>query len=203
MKIVNQSWYFIDEIDGLEILKKLERIGRVSYKSEDKITEDSAAKFVKMLINSGHESVIEHVSLTAYIITDRGVSHELVRHRIASFTQESTRYCNYSKGKFGSELTVIMPPLQPVELSEWKITIQAIEASYLRLINEGVSSQLARLVLPNSLKTELYMTMNFREWRHFFKLRTSPKAHPQMRELALGMLNNLKHMVPVIFEDIS
>ena len=203
MKIVNQSWNFIDEIDGQEILKKLERIGRVSYKSEDKITEDSAAKFVKMLINSGHESVIEHVSLTAYIITDRGVSHELVRHRIASFTQESTRYCNYSKGKFGSELTVIMPPLQPVELSEWKITILAIEASYKRLIDEGVSPQIARSVLPNSLKTELYMTMNLREWRHFFKLRTSPKAHPQMRELALGMLNNLKHMVPVIFEDIS
>jgi len=203
MKIINQSWNIYNIFDGLEILKKLERIGRVSYKSEDKITEDSAAKFVKMLIDSGHESTIEHVSLTVHIITDRGVSHELVRHRIASFTQESTRYCNYSKGKFGSELTVIMPPLQPVELSEWKITIQAIEASYLRLINEGVSSQLARLVLPHSLKTELYMTMNFREWRHFFKLRTSPKAHPQMRELALGMLNNLKHMVPVIFEDIS
>src|SRR3990170_411644 len=202
MKIINQSWNFIDEIDGLEILKKLERIGRVSYKSEDKITEDSAAKFVKMLINSGHESVIEHVSLTAYIITDRGVSHELVRHRIASFTQESTRFCNYSKGKFGSELTFI----QPVDfiLDEFDYNeLDFIEEHYTKYIKNGSSPQQARYFLPNGLKTELYMTMNLREWRHFFKLRTSPKAHPQMRALALGMLSNLRHMIPVIFEDIN
>lgn len=202
MKIIGQSWSFPDHIDGLAILKKIELIGRVSYKSEDLITSESAGKFVKMLIDRGHESVLEHASITVKVITDRGISHELVRHRIASYTQESTRFCNYSKGKFGSEITVIMPTLQPDELREWQSTMLCIEQSYKLLIEEGVSPQMARSVLPNSLKTELFITMNLRSWRHFFKLRTAKAAHPQMRELATGILKDFQDLIPVVFEDL-
>lgn len=192
-------------VDGDYILKQIELAGRTSYKSEDKITPDSAKDFVKMINDRGHLSVIEHQSVTVRIICDRGVSHEIVRHRLASYTQESTRYCNYTKGKFGSEITVIEPCFWSQDDEKyqiWKKTIEQIEASYNKLIELGAAPQEARSILPNSLKTEIVMTMNLREWHHFFTLRTSKAAHPQMREVAIPLLKEFQELIPVVFDDI-
>ena len=181
-------------------LKTIERAGRTCYKSEDKITDDSAEKFYTMIYQRGHESVVEHACASVRIICDRGVSHEIVRHRLASYSQESTRYCNYSKEKFGNEITVIEPPgLSVDEAEEWEHAVHAIERSYMWLISKGTSPQIARSILPNCLKTELVMTANFREWMHFLKLRTSPAAHPQMREVAVMIKAILAEHCPQIF----
>lgn len=205
MKIIKPTFVIESQIDGDYILKQIEKAGRTAYKSEDKITEDSAMKFVSMINSRGHESVIEHQSVTVRVICDRGVTHEIVRHRLASYTQESTRYCNYSKGKFGGEITVIEPCFWSSEDEKykiWKSTIQIIEDSYNKLIELGASPQEARSILPNSLKTEIVVTMNLRAWRHFFELRTASGAHPQMREIAIPMLEEFKRLIPVIFDDI-
>ncbi len=206
MKIIKPSIEVLTKIDGDEFLKDLEMAGRVCYKSEDKITTDSAKTFVHSIIKSGHESVIEHKSISVKIVCDRGVSHELVRHRIASFSQESTRYCNYGKDKFENSLTFIKPCFweeDGVEYRKWYAALQVCENAYLELIQCGASPQEARSVLPNSLKTEVIMTANLREWRHFFKLRTSEKAHPQMREVAIAILNEFKELLPVVFDDVA
>ena len=205
MRVIRPGYEILDEIDGDEILRKIEKIGRVCYKSEDKITGQSSERFVENIIKSGHESVIEHEKISVRIICDRGVSHEIVRHRIASYSQESTRYCNYYKDKFGKELTVIKPIFWDENSEEYKLwykTMQHIEDSYNKMIEMGANPQEARSILPNSLKTEIVVSMNLREWRHFFKLRTSIKAHPQMREVACGLLDELKKRIPVIFDDI-
>ncbi|HOP11587.1 MAG TPA: FAD-dependent thymidylate synthase [Oscillospiraceae bacterium] len=205
MKVIAPGFEFVQKPDGEQILHNLEYIGRVCYKSEDKITADSAAKFVGILIKNGHESVIEHEKITVKITCDRGISHEIVRHRLASYSQESTRYCNYNKEKFGGELTFIRPFFwneDPQKYALWEQTMARIENAYIQLIGTGATPDEARTVLPNSLKTELVMTMNLREWRHFFVLRTSPKAHPQMRELTIPMLKAFQVAVPVIFDDI-
>lgn len=187
------------------ILKNIELAGRTCYKSEDKITEDSASKFVRMLVKNGHEAMIEHQAITVKFVCDRGVSHEIVRHRIASFAQESTRYCNYSNDKFGSEITVIEPFFFDKDSEEYKVwwaCCATAEVDYLRLLRLGRSPQEARSVLPNSLKTEIVVTMNVREWRHFFKLRCASTAHPQMRELAIPLFEEMKELLPELFEDI-
>lgn len=187
------------------ILKNIELAGRTCYKSEDKITEDSASKFVRMLVKNGHEAMIEHQAITVKFVCDRGVSHEIVRHRIASFAQESTRYCNYSNDKFGSEITVIEPFFFDENSEEYKVwwaCCATAEVDYLRLLRLGRSPQEARSVLPNSLKTEIVVTMNVREWRHFFKLRCASTAHPQMRELAIPLFEEMKELLPELFEDI-
>ena len=161
---------------------------------------------MKMISGRGHLSVIEHQSVTVRVICDRGVSHEIVRHRLASYTQESTRYCNYTKGKFGSEITVIEPCFwskDDEKYKVWKKTIEQIEAGYNKLIELGATPQEARSILPNSLKTEIVITMNLREWRHFFTLRTSPAAHPQMREVAIPLLKEFQRLIPVVFDDIE
>jgi len=186
-----------------ELLGNLERIGRVCYKSEDKITKESAEKFITHLLSMGHESVIEHENISARIICDRGVSHEIVRHRLASYSQESTRYVNYNK----KDVEFIKPCFWNVEESLynyniWENFIKHSAEIYIKLIENGCSPQEARSVLPNSLKTELVMTCNLREWRHFLKLRCSKKAHPQMREIALKLLNELYKYAPIIFQDI-
>ena len=210
MKIIKAYFIIEDEIDGEAILKKIERAGRTAYKSEDRITPDSAREFVRKIIDMGHESVIEHEKITVRIICDRGVSHEIVRHRIASYTQESTRFCNYSKGKFGSEITVIEPCFWDLSKEAdrkkyeiWKRAMMEAEKAYMELIKLGAKPQEARSVLPNSLKTEIVMTANLREWRHFFKLRTSRRAHPQMREIAIPLLKEFKKRIPVVFDDIN
>jgi thymidylate synthase (FAD) len=210
MKIVKSSYKIEDKINGNEILEKIERAGRTCYKSEKEITAYSAKKFVKMLFETGHESVLEHEKITVRVTCDRGLSHEIVRHRIASYSQESTRYCNYSKSKFGNEIVLIQPAFWNSKSTEdkekldlWKKSMDLAEKVYMRLIALGATPQEARSVLPNSLKTEIVMTMNLREWRHFFKLRTSYSAHPQMRELFRPMLNEFKKQIPVVFDDIT
>lgn len=206
MRIIAPSHEILAPIDGVQILKHIEECGRVCYKSEHKITEDSYLKFVKGLVKRGHEAVIEHYSLSVRFTCDRGVSHEIVRHRVASYCQESTRYCNYSNDDFGTEITVIKPLFfnegtQGYEL--WKEACENAENSYFKLLEYGCTPQEARAVLPNSLKTEIVMTANLREWRHFFKLRTSTAAHPQIREVVTPLLNELKGLIPVIFDDIE
>ncbi len=210
MKIIKPGYEILTPISdgGLKELQLIERIGRVCYKSEERITEDgeSARKFVKMLIDRGHEAMIEHSLLTVRFTCDRGVSHELVRHRTASYAQESTRYCDYSKGKFGSEITVIAP-FYLTEGSEeeaaWRESCEAAEKAYFASLKSGLSPQQARAVLPTCLKTEIVMSANYREWRHVFALRTAPAAHPQMREIMLPLLAELKTRLPIIFDDIA
>jgi thymidylate synthase (FAD) len=205
MKIINSTFEIMSNINSDEMLESIERYGRVCYKSEDRITNGSAKDFIETIIKSGHESVIEHEKITVKIICDRGVSHEIVRHRIASYSQESTRYCNYSQNKFGRELTLIKPCFwneSSAEYQLWLQTMQVIENTYNNLVDAGAKPEEARCILPNSLKTEIVVTMNLREWRHFFKLRTSNKAHPQMREIAIPLLKHFQELIPVIFDDI-
>lgn len=206
MKIIKPSVEILTPVDGEAILKMLEAVGRTCYKSEDKIQEGSAEKFIAGIVKRGHEAVIEHYNITVKFICDRGVTHEIVRHRLASYCQESTRYCNYSSDKFGTEITVI----KPCYLDEgtegyrmWAGFCSLAEAYYFDLLNYGCTPQEARAVLPNSLKTELVMTANIREFRHFFKLRCSKAAHPQMREVALMLLKEFKERIPVLFDDID
>ena len=206
MRIISPSFQFFEPVQGEAILKRIERAGRVCYKSEGNINEGSAGKFIGNLLKRGHESVLEHEKLTVSVICDRGVTHELVRHRIASYSQESTRYCNYSNEKFGRELTFIKPCFwteDDVRYGIWKDQMQGIEDAYLQLIDAGATPQEARSILPNSLKTEIVVTMNMREWRHFFRLRTAPAAHPQMREIACLMLAGFRAEIPVLFDDID
>ena len=206
MKIIKPYAEIMDEINGQEVLKKIEMCGRVCYKSEGRITDGSAEKFVASIVKRGHEAVLEHVSVTVKFVVDRGVSHEIVRHRLASYCQESTRYCNYMKDDFGTEITVI----KPFFLEEgsagwyyWKKGCQISENAYFNMLDFGCSPQEARTVLPNSLKTELMMTANLREWRTFFKLRTAETAHPQMREVTIPLLEDFKKAIPVVFDDIG
>ena len=206
MKIIRPSIELIDSPSYDELLHKVEIAGRVCYKSENKIAEGTAEKFVRGIIKRGHEAVIEHGSLSVRFICDRGVTHEIVRHRLASYCQESTRYCNYSNEQFGAEITVIEPlylarATFPYNL--WRDAMQNAEDTYFALLEEGLTPQEARAVLPNSLKTEIIMTANLREWRHFCKLRASKAAHPQMREVAGMLLSQLKELYPVFFEDIE
>lgn len=205
MKVISPEVTLEQSIDSKEIMKHIEKAGRVCYKSESNISDVSAEKFIRNILKRGHESVIEHISLTFKIVCDRGVTHEIVRHRLASYSQESTRYCNYSQEKFGNELTFIKPCFWDEDDESYKIwetSMKQIEIQYFSLINSGATPQEARSVLPNSLKTEIYVTMNLREWRHFLKLRTSKAAHPQMREVALKIYNILMEKLPVIFDDI-
>jgi len=206
MKIIAPSFQFLQPVQGGELLKRLERAGRVCYKSEDKITEGSAEKFLANIIRRGHESVLEHEKVTVSLICDRGVTHELVRHRIASYSQESTRYCNYANDKFGGELTFIRPCFwaeDDPKYAVWKEQMQRVEDAYIRLIADGASPQEARSILPNSLKTEIVVTMNIREWRHFFRLRAAPAAHPQMQEVAIMLLRAFQAEIPVLFDDLE
>lgn len=205
MRVIEPSFAVVGAIDPAAIMKELELIGRVCYKSEDRITDTSSEKFLSSILKRGHESVVEHRSITVKVICDRGVSHELVRHRIASYTQESTRYCNYSGDRFGNELTFIKPFYWAEDENKyalWLDAMQYIEDSYMKLLGLGATPEEARAILPNSLKTEIVMSMNLREWRHFFNLRASPQAHPQMREISQPILEYMKGILPVIFGEL-
>ena len=206
---------------GIDALKLIELAGRTCYKSESKITGESSIKFVEKINDLGHDSVLEHSAITVKFICDRGVSHELVRHRLCSFSQESTRYCNYKGG-----VTFVIPPwvdlpegeykyknidgiyfFEPTSMIDvsdpWASAMAYSEETYIELLDARWSPQQARSVLPNSLKTEIVVTANFREWRHIFKLRISKAAHPQMRELMIPLLDECKKLIPVIFNNIT
>jgi len=201
MRILKPRFVIESGVNGKRILKNLEKWGRVCYKSEDKITPDSAKAFVKMILKGGHESVIEHEKVTVRFICDRGVTHEIVRHRIASYSQESTRYCNYrSLG-----ISVIKPLFFAGNKKRYRIWLEAMRAcekAYLALLEDGATAQEARSVLPNSLKTEIIVTYNLREWRHFFRMRCAKAAHPQMRELTIPLLREFQKRIPILFDDI-
>jgi len=202
MKIIEQTWEW--EQCPIKALERIERAGRTCYKSEDRITPDSAKKFVKMILSRGHETVLEHVSATVRFITNRGVTHELVRHRLASFSQESTRYVRYS-----DEILFIKPVWWDDEsYSEaskeiWLDHMQNAEADYLKLLETGDKPEQAREVLPHALKTEIVMTADLREWRHVFKLRCAHDAHPQIRTLMRSCLAGFVETVPIIFDDLA
>ena len=215
MRLIRPYYEILDKPDRTLCLKAIERAGRTCYKSEDKITVGSASKFVNMIVDKGHLSVIEHKSMTVKFVCDRGVSHELVRHRIASFSQESTRYCNYSKEKFRGHLTFIIPEwitslkegegmasnfgLHTPDVILWLHAMQNSEEAYNNLIANCWTPQQARSVLPNSLKTEIVVTANLREWKEIFRQRTSKAAHPQMRELMVPLYEEVKKILPEIF----
>lgn len=199
MKVINASYHIETPIDSNQILKRIEKAGRTCYKSEDRITDESAEAFVRKLIERGHESVLEHESITVRFICDRGVSHEIVRHRIASFSQESQRYVRYN-----GDIEFINPHMPDEKAYEaWQESCERAEETYRELLSYGVQPQQARSVLPNSTKTEIVMTANLREWRHFLKLRTAKAAHPQMRELTVPLLKELQRQIPVVFDDIG
>ena len=208
-EIISPSVHVKDKLSN-ELLKKLEWAGRVCYKSDEKITDDSYVNFLESKLNMKpvpHESLMEHEKVTVFIECDRGVSHELVRHRIASFSQESTRYCNYSKDKFGNRLKFILPVFYTYGKCDekrkvWEDSIKNASIAYLQLLKLGASPQEARAVLPNSLKTSIVITMNLREWRHFFLLRADEHAHPQMREIAIPLLLYFKKQLSPLFDDI-
>ena len=216
MRTVVAHVEFINPPEYAVVLDTIERVGRTCYKSEDKITEFSAEGFVRGLIKRGHEAMIEHGSVTLCFINDRGVSHEEVRHRIASYSQESTRYCNYSKEKFDGEVTYIdiergmeldatvsrLPSdVKLAIIREWMQACLDAEEHYMNMLKLGATPQIARSVLNSSTKTEICITMTFREWRHFIRLRNDPTAHPQMREVAQQALDMLHEKYPVFFEE--
>ena len=202
IKIIDKpSAMIFTHLSGIAANNYIEQFGRVCYKSENKITNNSSEPFIKMLINLGHESVLEHISCSFKIVTDRGISHELVRHRIASYSQESTRYCNY-KGKPISFVKSVDIEYNTPEFDIWQRSCMQSAINYNALINSGVKPQIARSVLNTSLKTELIMTCNLREWRHFIKLRASKQAHPDMQYLAKQILSALHRYFPVVFDDL-
>ena len=221
MKKVKAGFEIITKETEKEMLQEMERVARTCYKSEDKITDDSCYNFIKGIIKRGHEAMIEFSNITVKFTCDRGVSHEIVRHRIAAYSQESTRYCNYSKDKFNNELTFIKPcwfkystsdimqeeDFYDSEMNEsdkdWLHHMKRCENIYFDMLQHGATPEQARSILPNSLKTEIVMTMNLGEWRHFLKLRCSSKAHPQMREVANMILEAFKSKIPVVFDDIK
>ena len=206
MKIIEPSVELVEDFDAAAVMQKIERAGRVCYKSEGNIKADSAEKFIRGIIKRGHESVIEHAAISFKIICDRGVTHELVRHRIASYSQESSRFCDYSAGKFGGELTFIKPCFWSDDDENfllWKATMAQLEKTYLAMRAAGARPEEARSILPNSLKTEIFVTMNLRELRHFLKLRTAKAAHPQMREVALKIYQILVEKLPAVFDDLQ
>ena len=201
IEVIEPSFIIETELDGGKILESLEKFGRVSHKSEDKISLGTAKEFIKKLLEWGHESILEHISITVRIICDRGVTHELVRHRNAAYTQESTRYCNYS-----GKIQFINPLFFKPGSSEYSIWLKGCEHAaeqYTKLINMGSKPEEARSVLPNSLKTEIIVTCNLREWRHIFKMRCSSAAHPQIRQIMVPLLQEFQKRIPVIFDDFD
>ena len=216
MKIIKPSfsWLSGEAPNGRVILERITKAGRTAYQSDRSGGEE---EFVRRIIKLGHESVLEHVILSVMLVCDRGVSHETVRHRLASYTQESTRYCDYSGGRLGGDIRYIdlaggierdakMQRLSAeviaAIIAEWTEACEDAERHYKRMTELGATPQIARSVLNNSTKTSIAVTMNLREWRHFFKLRNAPDAHPQMRELTEMMLPAFKEAVPVAFEDL-
>ena len=210
MKVIQASYEILTDLsDPINtILKPIETAGRVCYKSENNITDDSCITFCKNILGRGHEAVIEHSQLSVRFTVDRAIANELVRHRIASYCQESTRYVNYSKEKFGNEIKVIGPDEDILQIGSdnynfWWSACKSAEESYMAMLSNGVKPEIARNVLPLSTATEIIMTANIREWRSVMRLRTSSRAHPQMRSIMRSLLDELKQKIPVLFDDIT
>lgn len=206
MRVIKPSIEILSKESYEDMLEIIELAGRTCYKSEDNITDDSAERFIKSLMDKKHKSVLEHAKVTIRVICDRGVTHEIVRHRMASYSQESTRYCNYSKDKFGNEITVIKPCFLDENTEKydlWLKTCENCEKAYFEMLNMGMTPQEARDILPNSLKTEIVMTLNISSWRNFLELRNSKAAHPQMREVASMIYDEFEQKYPIFVYGIS
>jgi len=200
IKIIEPSVNIYIDKPAEVIFKNIETYGRTCYKSEHRITKDSAINFIKSILKRGHLSVIEHEKITARVICDRGVTHEIVRHRLGSYSQESTRYVNYA----GKPMQFIMPcflTFGEVNYVKWYEGMKITANIYEDMIHCGMTPQEARSILPNSLKTEIVITYNLREWKHFFKMRCDKAAHPQMRQVANMLLELIYNYLPVIFEE--
>ena len=205
LRVIEPYYEILTPINGKEALQTIEYCARTCYQSYEKQTDDSCYKFVKMLMSRNHESCLEHYSFSVKFVVDRAIQNEIVRHRLSSFCCESTRYCSYSKEKFGNEITVIKPPFYKIgtaELEYWRKSMLMAEQAYMFLVSNSKPEE-ARCVLPLSLKTELVMTANIREWRHFLSLRTTPFCHPQMRQITIPLLQELKSLIPIVFDDIN
>lgn len=210
MKIVKPRYEILTPISegGVKELQNLERAARTCYKSEGLIKEDgsSAKELIQKLIQSGHYAMLEHGGFSVRFIVDRASSHDFVRHRIASFAQESTRYCNYSKKKFGKEITVVDPGYfgeDNVNYSVWLAAMHSAEDGYFLLLDQGMSPQEASVVLPHSLKVEMVMTANYREWRHFFDLRARKNVRPQIQAVTIPLLQEMRKRIPILFDDVG
>lgn len=210
MKIVKAGFEYLTPFDGVELLKSVERAGRLCYNSLDKITDTSYEPFIRGIIRRGHTSVLEHASIGVILTVDRGVTHELVRHRTGiAYSQMSTRYCRSFDGKEGDEITVIRPifwnddrsAVDKENFTTWCAAMEASERLYFQLLNNGAKPQEARSILPNSLAAKIAVTANLREWRQIFALRCDKAAHPQMREIMLLLLEDFYERVPVAFDD--
>ncbi len=204
MRIV-EPWIKVEKIDGKQIMKRIERACRTCYRSEGKITEDSYKKLIKNCITSGHESVLEHEKVTVRIYSDIGSYKDLTRHRFASFSVESTRYCSYDKDKYGNEIAIMNPVyIEDKEVYEvWKKTMEEMEKGYMEMKRLGASTDMCREVLPHSTAGEYTMTANIREWKHILKLRTNKRVHPSIRQVLIPLLKYFKEQMPEIFDDIE
>jgi thymidylate synthase (FAD) len=200
--------------EGIELLKKIEWCARISHRSEDAVTENSYDRFLRSVVLShGDWSVVEHASVSVDMYVDRGITHEIVRHRLFSFTQESTRFVNYEKKIPASfvcpipeeeqTLTVVPPDCELTVYDEWRGAIHAAELGYRQLIRKGVSPQVARSVFPNALASRIIVTGNLRNWRHFLLMRTTKECHPQMRDVTIPLLEEFKEKIPIFYEDIE
>lgn len=195
----------VENYDSRKIMKNLERACRTCYRSEDLITEDSYRKLLMNCINKGHESILEHEKITVRMICDVGVYKDLTRHRFASFSIESTRYCNYGKDKFNNEIKFIRPVFADEidKFNIWEDTMHTIENAYMKMVAAGYKPDEMRMILPHSTAAEVTMTANIREWKHILDLRTKKMTHPAVRQLMIPLLLNFKKNMPEIFGDIE
>jgi thymidylate synthase (FAD) len=202
---IEEPWIKVEKIDGKQIMKRIERACRTCYRSEGKITEDSYKKLIKNCITSGHESVLEHEKVTVRIYSDIGSYKDLTRHRFASFSVESTRYCSYDKDKYGNEIAIMNPVyIEDKEVYEvWKKTMEEMEKGYMEMKRLGASTDMCREVLPHSTAGEYTMTANIREWKHILKLRTNKRVHPSIRQVLIPLLKYFKEQMPEIFDDVE
>lgn len=204
MRIVD-PWIKVEKIDGTKIMKRIERACRTCYRSEGKITENSYKNLINNCITRGHESVLEHEKVTVRIYDDVGSYKDLTRHRFASFSVESTRYCSYDKDKYGNEIAVINPVyIEDKEVYEtWKETMQMIEKNYIKMKQLGAANDMCREVLPHSTAAEYTMTANIREWKHILGLRTTKHVHPAIRQVLIPLLKYFKEEMPEIFGEVE
>ena len=202
MRLV-EPWIKVENFDGVKIMKRIERACRTCYRSEDKISEESYKNLLTNCLNRGHESVLEHEKITVRIYSDIGTYKDLTRHRFASFSVESTRYCSYNKDKYGNEIAVVNPVyIEDKEVFEtWKKAIEDMEKAYMKMKELGASTDMCREILPHS--AEYTMTANIREWKHILELRTTNHVHPAIRQVLIPLLLLFKEQMPEIFGDIE
>jgi thymidylate synthase, flavin-dependent len=204
MRLV-EPWIKVEKFDGIKIMKRIERACRTCYRSEDKISEDSYKNLLTNCLNRGHESVLEHEKITVRIYSDIGSYKDLTRHRFASFSVESTRYCSYNKDKYGNEIAIIDPVyIEDKEVyATWKNAMEEMEKSYMKMKELGATTDMCREILPHSTAAEYTMTANIREWKHILELRTTNHVHPAIRQILIPLLLLFKEQMPEIFGNIE